>query len=224
MATSSLAALAASSTKTGSSAASGSAGTIASNYQTFLNLLTTQLKNQSPLDPLDTNQFTQQLVQFASVEQQLKTNESLTSLLAASKASSTTGALGFVGTTITADGATTRLSGGNAAWSINAPRAVNSAVVTIKDATGSVVKSETRAFSAGLQTYSWNGKTSAGATAPDGEYTVNVSAADSSGNPLVFRTELVGAVDKVDVSGTEPLLRVGSVIIPLSKVKTIQRS
>lgn len=224
MATTSLAALAASSTNTSSSSASSSAGTIASNYQTFLNLLTTQLKNQSPLDPLDTNQFTQQLVQFASVEQQLKTNESLTSLLAASKASSTTGALGFVGTTISADGATTRLSAGKAAWSIEAPRAVSGAVVTIKDATGNVVKSETRSFSAGIQTYAWDGKTSAGTTARDGEYTVNVSALDSSGNPLAFRTELVGVVDKVDVSGTEPLLRVGSVIIPLSKVKTIQRS
>ena len=48
---------------------------IADNFQTFLTLLTTQLQNQNPLDPLDTNQFTQQLVQFAGVEQQLKSNE-----------------------------------------------------------------------------------------------------------------------------------------------------
>ena len=219
----SLASIAASSSAT-SSSTSATANTIASNYQTFLNLLTTQLKNQSPLDPLDTNQFTQQLVQFASVEQQLKTNESLATLLSASRASAATGAMGFVGTTITADGATTRLSGGAASWSIQAPRSVSNAVVNIKDATGNVVKSETRAFSAGTQTYSWNGRTSSGATAPDGEYTVNVSAVDSSGNPLAFRTELVGVVGKVDVSGTEPLLNVGSVIIPLSKVKTIQKS
>lgn len=203
---------------------SSTANTIAGNYQTFLNLLTTQLKNQSPLDPLDTNQFTQQLVQFASVEQQLKTNESLTALIAAGKSSTVTGALGFVGSTVTADGTTTRLSGGAANWTLQAPRAVSSAVVTIKDAAGNVVKSETRAFAAGAQTYTWNGRTSAGATAPDGEYTVNVSATDSSGNPIVFRTEVQGMVDKVDVTGTEPLLRVGSVIIPLSKVKTVQRS
>ena len=54
---------------------------IASNFTTFLQLLTTQLKNQNPLDPLDTNQFTQQLVQFAQVEQQMKSNDQLSSLV-----------------------------------------------------------------------------------------------------------------------------------------------
>ena len=44
---------------------------IAGNFQSFLTLLTTQLQNQNPLDPLDTNQFTQQLVEFAGVQQQL---------------------------------------------------------------------------------------------------------------------------------------------------------
>ncbi|HTO66152.1 MAG TPA: flagellar hook capping FlgD N-terminal domain-containing protein, partial [Bradyrhizobium sp.] len=64
-----------------SSISSNSGATLAGNFQTFLTLLTTQLQNQNPLDPLDTNQFTQQLVQFASVEQQLKTNDELSSLV-----------------------------------------------------------------------------------------------------------------------------------------------
>src|SRR3990170_788928 len=92
---------------------SGAEGTdrasIANNFDQFLTLLTTQLKNQSPLDPLDTNQFTAQLVQFAGVEQQLKTNETLTSLLSLNAAGTATSAVGFIGSTITADGATTRL-------------------------------------------------------------------------------------------------------------------
>ena len=62
-------------------ASADSNGTLAGNFQTFLTLLTTQLQNQNPLDPLDTNQFTQQLVQFAGVEQQLKTNDQLTALV-----------------------------------------------------------------------------------------------------------------------------------------------
>src|SRR5919112_3505074 len=61
--------------------------TLAKNFDTFLSLLTTQLKNQNPLEPLDTNQFTQQLVQFAGVEQQIKSNETLNSLLTSSKSS-----------------------------------------------------------------------------------------------------------------------------------------
>src|ERR1700704_2121048 len=79
--------------------------TIAGNFQTFLTLLTTQLKNQNPLEPLDTNQFTQQLVQFAQVQQQLKQNDQLATLVAIEKAAQSTSALAFVGSTLTADGA-----------------------------------------------------------------------------------------------------------------------
>ncbi len=86
------------------------ASTIAGNFNQFLTLLTTQLQNQNPLDPLDTNQFTQQLVQFASVEQQLKTNDQLGNLITASKASAAATASGLIGKTVTADGATSSLA------------------------------------------------------------------------------------------------------------------
>src|SRR5437899_11989431 len=86
------------------SSSSGSSGstsdpTVAGNFQSFLTLLTTQLKNQNPLDPLDTNQFTQQLVEFAGVEQQLKTNDGLTSLISLQQTAQSTQALNFVGKT-----------------------------------------------------------------------------------------------------------------------------
>src|SRR3978361_1657783 len=77
--------------------------TIASNFDTFLKLLTTQLKNQNPLDPLDTNQFTQQLRQFASVEQQINMNTQLTTLVSLQKATQTTQAMSFLGATATVD-------------------------------------------------------------------------------------------------------------------------
>src|ERR1700712_2107863 len=77
---------------------------IASNFTTFLQLLTTQLKNQNPLDPLDTNQFTQQLVQFAQVEQQMKSNDQLTSLVSLEKSAQQTTALAYVGSTVAVDG------------------------------------------------------------------------------------------------------------------------
>src|SRR3954462_10749332 len=80
--------------------------TIAGNFQTFLTLLTTQLKNQNPLDPLDTNQFTAQLVQFAGVEQQLKQNDQLATLVSLQKTAQSTAALEFVGQTVAVDGAT----------------------------------------------------------------------------------------------------------------------
>ena len=88
---------------------------IASNFTTFLQLLTTQLKNQNPLDPLDTNQFTQQLVQFAQVEQQMKSNDQLSSLVSLEKSAQASTALAYVGATVVVDGSTAALSNGNAA-------------------------------------------------------------------------------------------------------------
>src|SRR6266852_4379631 len=93
--------------------------TLAGNFQTFLTLLTTQLKNQNPLDPLDTNQFTQQLVQFAQVEQQLKQNEQATTALA------------YVGHTVAVDGQTAALREGQATWTFAAPKPV-SATIAVK--------------------------------------------------------------------------------------------
>src|ERR671911_1713530 len=123
-------------TSTGSGAAAAAATKsptkgIAQNFDAFLLLLTTQLKNQSPLDPLDTNQFTQQLVQFASVEQQLRSNDTLTALLATAKAANTSTAASFIGRQMTADGTTTRLSNGTARWVLNAARNASQAVITI---------------------------------------------------------------------------------------------
>src|SRR3954452_13292433 len=91
--------------------------TLANNFNTFLQLLTTQLKNQNPMDPLDTNQFTQQLVQFAQVEQQMKQNDQLTTLIAIEKSAQATTALAFVGSTVAVDGQTTALANGKANWS-----------------------------------------------------------------------------------------------------------
>src|SRR5215213_8060945 len=95
--------------------------TLAGNFQNFLTLLTTQLKNQNPLDPLDTNQFTAQLVQFAQVEQQLKQNDQLSTLVSLQKTAQSTAALEFVGQTVAVDGATAPLQNGIASWDLTVP-------------------------------------------------------------------------------------------------------
>src|SRR5437588_2979972 len=105
---------------TSTSSTSNSVGidknTLAGNFQTFLTLLTTQLKNQNPLDPLDTNQFTQQLVQFAGVEQQINMNTQLQSLVSLQQTAQNSQALGFVGKTVTVKGTTAPLTNGQAQW------------------------------------------------------------------------------------------------------------
>jgi flagellar basal-body rod modification protein FlgD len=193
---------------------------IAGNFQQFLQLLTTQLKNQSPLSPLDTNQFTQQLVQFASVEQQLKTNDTLSSLLTSAKASSTANAATYVGLKITADGATQNLSGGKANWTLDATKAAK-ATITIKNASGGVVATKATTLQAGSQTFSWDGKNANGIVEADGAYTVAVTGQDASGQNVSVSTGISGTVTAVDVSGGTPVLTVGTASVALSSVKTI---
>ena len=113
--------LPAGSSSSSSSLSSTSGATLAGNFQTFLTLLTTQLQNQNPLDPLDTNQFTQQLVEFASVEQQLKTNDSLSTLVSLEQTAQSTQALTFVGKTAVVNGNTAALTNSQATWELNVP-------------------------------------------------------------------------------------------------------
>ncbi len=206
---------------TGASAASDRK-TIAQNFDAFLLLLTTQLQNQNPLDPLDTNQFTQQLVQFASVEQQIKSNDTLNALLTSSHSSIVSSAASFVGMQVTADGATTRLSDGKAQWRLDLGRA-GTATITISDRSGNVVKTDTKTFAAGSQDYAWNGLTSTGLPAPEGDYTITVTARDVAGQAVTVKTEISGRVESVDMSGDEPVLVLGGVSVPLPNVKTISR-
>ena len=195
---------------------------IAQNFDSFLLLLTTQLKNQSPLEPLNTNEFTQQLVQFASVEQQLRSNDTLNALLASTKASSTSTAASFIGMQITADGATAPLAAGRAQWTLNAARAATQAAITIRDASGNVVATQTKALSGGPQSFAWDGRTTGGLPAPNGDYTLTVTARDASGQAVPVKTEITGAVSGVDLSGDAPVLLVGAARVPVAQVRSIQ--
>ncbi|KMO13080.1 flagellar hook assembly protein FlgD [Methylobacterium platani] len=200
---------------------SSDASTIAGNFNQFLTLLTTQLQNQNPLDPLDTNQFTQQLVQFASVEQQLKTNDQLGSLITASKASAAATASGLIGKTVTADGATTSLADGSASWTLNPARAATKAVLSITDAKGNVVATQTKALPAGSQSFDWDGRASTGQLAADGKYTLKVQAYDATGASVAVDTKISGTITSVDVTGAEPVLTIGDRTAALSSVEAI---
>lgn len=146
--------------------------TIAQNFETFLTLLTTQLRNQNPLDPLDTNQFTQQLVQFTEVEQSVKMNENLQTLNQLAAATTITNAVGYIGKHVTASGTASTLSQGTAAWQFELADDSPSTTFTIYDSTGQIVSTETRSAPAGENLYVWKGETNSGQMAPDGGYTL----------------------------------------------------
>ncbi|GJE03859.1 flagellar hook assembly protein FlgD [Methylobacterium isbiliense] len=213
--------LASAASGTSRSSTTSDAATLAGNFDQFLTLLTTQLRNQNPLDPLDTNQFTQQLVQFASVEQQLKSNDRLDALLSASKASSSASAAGLIGQTVTSSGITAPLANGAAAWTLNAARAATRATLTIADAKGNVVATQTKALAAGTQTFTWDGRNSTGMLASDGTYTLKVQAFDATGQKVTVDTKVTGVISSVDVSGSDPILTIDGKTVPLSSVQAI---
>lgn len=193
---------------------------IASNFTTFLQLLTTQLKNQNPLDPLDTNQFTQQLVQFAQVEQQMKSNDSLSALVAIEKTAQSTTALALVGATVVVDGSTTKLANNQAFWSLTATKPAT-ATVTIKDATGQTAYTGSFAVNPGSQNFVWDGHGNNGAVWPDGPYTLTATATDASGQTTALSTQIQARVDSVDLTQNPPLLSINGQTYTMSQLQKI---
>ena len=213
---------------TGSTSSTGSttgldANTIAGNFQTFLTLLTTQLKNQNPLDPLDTNQFTAQLVQFAQVEQQLKSNDQLSTLVSLQQTAQNTAALEFVGQKVGVSGNTAALTDGSATWNLTVPKPATG-TVTITSATGQTVYSGAYSMSAGTSPFVWDGKDSSGLQWPDGNYTIAVTAQDASGQPVSIPTEIEAVVDSADLSQTPPVLSIAGQNYTLDKIKRVIRT
>ena len=193
---------------------------IASNFTTFLQLLTTQLKNQNPLDPLDTNQFTQQLVQFAQVEQQMKSNDQLKTLIAIEQSAQATVALTYVGQTVVVDGSTAQLGSSGATWALNPPKPAT-ATVTIKDASGQTAYTGNFAVNPGQQNFTWDGKGNDGKSWPSGKYTMSVSLTDASGQVTALPTEVQGRVDSVDMTKNPPLLSINGQDYTVDKVKRV---
>ena len=194
---------------------------IASNFTTFLQLLTTQLKNQNPLDPLDTNQFTQQLVEFAQVEQQMKSNDQLSSLVSLEKSAQATTAL-YVGATVVVDGSTAQLTNGTANWSLNVTKP-STATITIKDSTGQNVYTGTVAVNPGTQNFTWNGRGNDGRLWPDGAYTLTATAVDANQQSVAISTEVQAVVDSVDLTQDTPQLSINGQNYTLDKIKRIVR-
>ena len=203
------------------SLSSNTGATLAGNFQTFLTLLTTQLQNQNPLDPLDTNQFTQQLVQFAGVEQQLKTNDSLSQLVTLQQTTQATQALGFVGKTALVDGTTATMTKSTATWHLNVP--TDSTVdITVANASGQTVF--TGKYTAGAGTdvpFTWNGMGNDGTQWPDGKYTISATGKDVANNNVGIAAQVQGVVSSVDLTQSPPLLSIDGQSYMLSQVKSI---
>lgn len=209
------------STTTASDAAS-SRTRLSDNYDTFLVLLTAQLQNQDPLAPMDSTQFTQQLVQFSQVEQQIRTNEQLEGLVGQYNAASAGAALSYLGKDAIISGDETYLANGAANWAYRLPEAATSMTISVKDAQGRVVyQTNTAARGAGEHLFTWDGTKTDGTTAADGVYQISIDATDAESKAITPTITVRETIMGVDFTGATPVVITPSGTRELSTIRSV---
>lgn len=206
----------------GSSATAQSRTTLSQNFDTFLTLLTSQLKNQDPLSPVDSNEFTQQLVQYSQVEQQIRTNEMLTSLTDQQKATTAGAALSYLGRTATIGSDLTRLQNGSAAWTYKLDAGASQTTLSVVDSTGREVFRTNGSSAKGDTTFTWDGKTTSGQTAPDGVYRLVVTAKDGSGAAVSSSVSVTEKITGVDMSGAQPTVTTATGVRAFASIQQVR--
>jgi len=187
-------------------------------------LLTTQLQNQDPLSPMDSKEFTSQLVQFTSVEQSIQSNKNLEKLIALTSGNTSSAAFNYIGREVKLDNDTTTLSNGLANWSYEVSPKATSSAITVLDEKGKAVFTTEGVTGAGTHNFSWNGKDKNGQALPEGVYRLSVSAVDLAKKPVSSKVFTTGIVTNVEISGDEPSLFIGSVKVPLKNVLSVSQS
>ena len=200
---------------------SSAAKQLSGNFNTFLTLLTTQLKNQDPLSPMDSNQFTQQLVQFSSVEQQISTNDNLKQLISQSKSQSNIFAMSYLGRSVVMTNGTASLADGKATWTYGLDGGSVNTQLTVTDASGKTVFAKPGENTAGTHTFEWDGTDFGGNALPPGPYKLAITAKAADGTAVKSSIASRGVVSAIDMSSGTPELVVGSMVVPLSDATLI---
>ncbi|MGE0830343.1 MAG: flagellar hook assembly protein FlgD [Hyphomonadaceae bacterium] len=195
--------------------------TLAGNFNTFLTLLTAQLQNQDPLSPMDSNQFTQQLVQFSSVEQQIKTNQNLESMLAQSKAAAAGTALSYLGRDAVLNSDTAALQNGAVAWTYSLPNESSATKIEVRDARGVTLYTANGETGAGAHLFTWNGAQTNGQTAPPGAYQLVVTAKDGSQSVITPTVTTRETIIGVDLASSNPQVLTASGAHAVSTIRAI---
>lgn len=204
--------------------ASGAASKLNADFDMFLKLLTTQMQNQDPLDPMDTSEYTQQLVQYSQVEQSIEQTSTLKSILASLGTQNLTQASSLLGKLVEADSATAGLTAEvPAQWSWEADRSVSTLTATIKDSNGRIVDTRTVEANGASGALQWDGATTNGKEMGPGNYTIELKAKDSSGTEVPVTAHAIGTVTDVQLQNgavtltvngakvsTDELVRIGA--------------
>lgn len=205
--------------------AAASGVSLAKNFDTFLKLLTTQLKNQDPTSPMDSKEFTQQLVQFSQVEQEINQNKNLEKLLSMFQAQNSNGNLGFIGKDVVVAGSQSAYApGGKVDWKYDLPVGTASAKVNVYDEAGKVVYTQAVDPKAGRADFAWDGSRTDGAAQKAGNYRLEVLAKDGGGKALDGgKTFVTGHVTSLDYENGEQFLMLGTVKVKPSDVISVRQ-
>jgi flagellar basal-body rod modification protein FlgD len=209
---------------TNGSTTSGARQALGSDLQNFLKLLTTQLQNQDPTAPIDTNQMTQQIAMLSQVEQQINTNENLEQLISMYTSAQVGTAVSYIGKQVDAEGNQSVLKNKQANFVYNLASKASTVTVSVLDSTGAVIYSaNANQMEQGRNEIGWDGRTTAGSTAPDGVYSFKVTAKDATGKEIKATTYTTGLVSSVDTQDGLTSLSLGQgLFVPLEKVKSIR--
>jgi flagellar basal-body rod modification protein FlgD len=199
---------------------------LAGDVQTFLKMLTTQLQNQDPTQPLDPNQFTAQLAQFSAVEQQIAVNQHLDALIALQRSSNMLSAASLVGREVEVESGSLALRSGQA-QALQLPAAdgtAKAARISVANQAGQVVREALVPLGGVGGTWAWDGRDGNGRAVADGDYKVAVTGVDAAGTargPLGFT--LAGTVTGVARSGDQATLSLGALGIGLDGLRAVRK-
>jgi flagellar basal-body rod modification protein FlgD len=194
---------------------------LSGNFSTFLTLLTTQLKNQDPTSPMDSNQFTQQLVMYSQVEQQIQSNTNLKTLISQGQSQGSVVATSYLGKNVSVTNGQGSLTGGAANWSYTLNGTASTATLGVSDANGKLVYSGPAETATGSHTFAWNGKDNNGNQLNDGAYKLAITASDSAGNAVATSVASAGTVSQIDMTGATPQLVIGNMEIGVGDIAAV---
>lgn len=190
----------------------------------FLKLMTAQMKNQDPFDPVDNTQMVAQMAQFSSLAGISEMNTTLKAMADKLGATTTADAVSYIGKTVLTPGDTAYgRSGGGLTGAVELDADASSVIVTIANQNGETLKTvDLGAQKAGTVDYEWDGLNAAGESAGTGPFTVHVQARDG-GKSVAARTLVWAPVAAVSVpaTGAAQLTIPGLGQVPVTAVRKI---
>lgn len=194
----------------------------ADNLEMFLTMLTTQLKNQDPLSPMDSNEFTSQLVQFANVEQQINANSNLERLIALQQGNRLSTAVGYIGKQVKVETSALPLQDGKADYSYILPQNAVEVNIMITDMNERIIKTEVlHNLAAGEYQRNWDGKDAGGNMMGDGTYRLTITGTAANGSTFTSATATIGRVTGVSNVDDEPTLIINDLEVSPDKIVSI---